>query len=204
MLLAIPNFIMYDLDVCGEPLISKFQKIYYTTLLIVHKKSYEDLLLMNDGISIHQNHLHFLTTEIFKSVNNLNLQFMRNYFSVQSIIYELRKGNAFFSRLIDLLFLFCGSLLGNTLHPEIKESNSTEVAKSKLRETFLAPVLCFDKYQRNIQTPVGFNSFKILTICAISYFLEAWRVSEYPPEYYYMKRINWCFFFCFFLLVGFC
>ena len=79
-------------------------------------------------------------------------------------------------------FSFCGSLLGNTLDREIKESNSTEVFKSKLRETFLAPVLCFDKYRRRIQNPVGFNSFKPLTISAISYFWEAWRVSEYPSE----------------------
>ena len=70
-------------------------------------------------------------------------------------------------------FPFCGSLLGNTLHREIKESNSTEVVKSKLRETFLAPVLCFDKYQRRIQNPVGFNRFKSLTISARSYFLVA-------------------------------
>ena len=70
-------------------------------------------------------------------------------------------------------FSFCGSLLGNTLHQEIKESNSTEVVKSKLREMFLTPVLCFDKYQRCIQNPVGFNSFKPLTVYARSYVLEA-------------------------------
>ena len=38
-------------------------------------------------------------------------------------------------------FSFCGSLLGNTVHRKIKESNSTEVFKSKLRETFVAAVL---------------------------------------------------------------
>ena len=70
-------------------------------------------------------------------------------------------------------FLFCGFLLGNTFQREIKESNSTEVFKSKLRETFLAPVLCFNKYQRRTQNPVGFNSSKTLTIFARSYFLEA-------------------------------
>ena len=69
---------------------------------IVHEKSYEDLLLMNDDISIHQNHLHFLAREIFKSVNNLNLQFMWNYFSFKPILCELRKGNVFFCSGIDL------------------------------------------------------------------------------------------------------
>ena len=56
---------------------------------------------------------------------------------------------------------------------DIEESNSTEVVKSKLKEKFLAPVLCLDKYQRRIQKPVHFNSFKPLTISARSYFLVA-------------------------------
>ena len=131
---------------------------------ILHEKSFEDLLLMNDYVSVHQNHLHFLSTEILKSVNDLNLQFMWTYFSVKPILYELRKGMHFSAAestwhgIND--FSFCGSLLGNALDREIKESKSAEVAKSKLRETFLAPVLGFGKYQRSIQAPVGFNSFK--------------------------------------------
>ena len=100
-------------------------------------------------------------------------------------------------------FLFCWSLLGNTLHSEIKESNSTEVAKWKLTETFLAPVLCFDKYQRRIQNPVDFNSFKPLTISARSYFLEAWLVlSTNLNTTIWIDLIG---VFCFiFLLVGIC
>ena len=65
-------------------------------------------------------------------------------------------------------FLFCGSLLGNTLPRKIKESNSTEVFKSKLKETFLAPVLWVYKDQRRIQNPESFNDFKPLTVCARS------------------------------------
>ena len=48
----------------GKTLISKVQKIYHKTLhavLETYEKSYE-----NDGISIHQNDLRFLATEIFK------------------------------------------------------------------------------------------------------------------------------------------
>ena len=53
----------------GKTLISKVQKIYHKTphaVLETYEKSYENLLLMNDGISIHQNDLRFLATEIFK------------------------------------------------------------------------------------------------------------------------------------------
>ena len=58
----------------GKTLISKVQKINHTTLQVVnetYEKSYEDLLLIN-FCSIHQKHLHFLATEIFKLVTNLH------------------------------------------------------------------------------------------------------------------------------------
>ena len=62
---------------------------------------------------------------------------------------------------------------------------------------FLVPVLFLNKYQSRIQKQVSFNSFKPLTISARSYFLEAWQVSEYQSEYYYMNRFD-VFYFLFF------
>ena len=53
----------------GKTLISKVQKIYHKTLhavLETYEKSYEDLLLMNDDISVHQNHLPFLAPEFLQ------------------------------------------------------------------------------------------------------------------------------------------
>ena len=127
----------------GEKLISKVQKIFYKTLHIVHEtfeKSYEDLLLMN-YISIHQNHLHFLATEIFKSVNNLNLQFMWNYFSFKPILCELRKGNAMhFSPAGSTWhginnFLFRGSLLGNAVR--LRKATLQKFLNQNLKKSFL-------------------------------------------------------------------
>ena len=101
---------------------------------------------MNDDISIHQNHMHFLATEIFNkssmfsSINNLNPQFMWNCFSFKLILYELKKGNVMFFPPVPSIghginyLLFSGSLLGKILPREIKESNSTEVFKAKLKE----------------------------------------------------------------------
>ena len=83
----------------GKTLISKVEIIYHRTLRVVletYEKSYEDLLLMNDDISIHQTHLHFVVTEIFikssvfNSINNLKPQFVWNCLSFQLILYELK------------------------------------------------------------------------------------------------------------------
>ena len=67
---------------------------------------------------------------------------MWNCFSFKLFLYELRKGNVMHFPPVSSTWhginylLFSGSLLGNTLLPrEIKESNSTEVFKAKLKET---------------------------------------------------------------------
>ena len=63
----------------GKTLVSKVQKIPFRTLHVVYntcEKSYDELLILNRDISIHEKHLHFLATEVYKSVNNLNPQFM--------------------------------------------------------------------------------------------------------------------------------
>ena len=59
----------------GKTLISKVQKIYFRTMQVVYntyEKSYNELLILNRDISIHQKHLHCLATEIYQSFNNLN------------------------------------------------------------------------------------------------------------------------------------
>ena len=80
----------------GKSLISKVQKIHFRILQVVYntyEKSYNELLILNRDISIHQKHLHFLVREVYKSVNNLNPQFMWNYFNISTLPDELRQGN---------------------------------------------------------------------------------------------------------------
>ena len=76
--------------------LSKVQKIHFRTLQVVYntyEKFYDGLLILNRDIPIHQKHLHFLATEVYKSINNLNPQFMWNYFNFSILTYKLRKGN---------------------------------------------------------------------------------------------------------------
>ena len=48
---------------------------------------------MNSDVSIHQKHLRFFVTEVFKSVNNLNPHFMWDYFKMNVLPYDLWKEN---------------------------------------------------------------------------------------------------------------
>ena len=45
-----------------------------------YEKNFKDLLADHDEISIHEKHLQFLGTEVFKSANKLNPQFMCCFF----------------------------------------------------------------------------------------------------------------------------
>ena len=53
---------------------------------------YDELLQMSNEITIHQKHLHALTCEVFKSLNNSNPEFMWSYFTFKKITYNIRNG----------------------------------------------------------------------------------------------------------------
>ena len=67
---------------CRKTLYSKIQKIHHRILKVVYgiDDSYKNLLLRSNSVSIHQRHLRFLVTEIFKSVSQINLEFMWSSF----------------------------------------------------------------------------------------------------------------------------
>ena len=77
----------------GKLSISRKQKIHFPLLQAVHNSYYEELLLINSDVSIHQCHQYFLVTEVFKSINNLHPRFMWDYFKLNFFPYDLRRRN---------------------------------------------------------------------------------------------------------------
>ena len=79
---------------CRKTLSSKIQKIYHSALKMVYgiDDSYKNLLLSSNSVSIHQRHLRFLVTEIFKSISQINPEFMWSFFKPKKLSYNLRKG----------------------------------------------------------------------------------------------------------------
>ena len=73
----------------------KTAKIQYKALKIVYNsnESYEELFLRNNEVPIHQKQLHILATEVFKSLADLNPDFMKSYFTIKEIPYCLQNGN---------------------------------------------------------------------------------------------------------------
>ena len=78
---------------CRKTLHSKIEKIHHKTLKVIYESNdtYENLLLQSNTVSVHQRHLRFLMIEIYKSILQLNPQFMWSFFTHKDIPYNLRK-----------------------------------------------------------------------------------------------------------------
>ena len=79
---------------CKKTFYSIIEKIHHKTLKVIYESSdtYENLLLQSNTVSVHQRHLRFLMIEIYKSISQLNPQFMWSFFTHKDITYNLRKG----------------------------------------------------------------------------------------------------------------
>ena len=60
--------------------------------MFCHKQDYlkiekinEELLLRNNEVSIHQKHLRILAIEVFKSLADMNPDFMKSYLTIKEI-----------------------------------------------------------------------------------------------------------------------
>ena len=76
----------------GKSSMTKICKIHYRTLQIVYDnydKSYHDLLNFSNDVSIHQRHLRFLPFEVYKSLMNINPEFMWEFFNKNPVQYNL-------------------------------------------------------------------------------------------------------------------
>ena len=114
-----------------ENLCRKAQYIHNKTLKVIYESNdtYDSLLLQSNTVSVHQRHLRFLVTEIYKSIWQLNPEFMWSYFTHKSIPYNLRKGPFLGSPKAHSFYYsknavhFRGSLIWNNLPAVVKSSD---------------------------------------------------------------------------------
>ena len=109
---------------------SKVNKIHRSTLRVIYddyNSTYEELLVSHNDISIHQKHLKHLAIEVYKSLTNLNPEFMWPFSKNKSIPYNLSNENICIlpparSSCYGINSVKCrGSLLWNNLPISVKE-----------------------------------------------------------------------------------
>ena len=119
----------------------KIEKIQYKALKIIYNsnESYEALLTRNNEVSIHQKHLRALATEIYESLADINPDFMKPYFIIKEMPYNLRNGcalklpsaNSTYYGINSVLSRAC--LMWNWLPVSVKQSQSLLEFKSKIK-----------------------------------------------------------------------
>ena len=126
----------------GKTLINKICKIHHRPLQVVYNeynKSYQELLQLNNIVSIHERHLQYLALKVFKSLMHLNPEFMWSYFNEKPITYDLRKRTKVLLPPVKSFRLglnsahFRGSILWNNLSSSIKNSQTINEFKVKLK-----------------------------------------------------------------------
>ena len=63
----------------------------YLNIVYNSKESYEVLLLRKNEVSVYQKQLRILDTEVFKSLADINPDFMKSYFAIKEILYCLQE-----------------------------------------------------------------------------------------------------------------
>ena len=119
----------------------KIEKIQYKALKIIYNssESYEELLTRSNEVSIHQKHLRALATEIYKSLADINPDFMKPYFKIKEMPYNLRNGyalklpstNSTYYGINSVLLRAC--LLWNQLLLSLKQGQIQKEFKSKMK-----------------------------------------------------------------------
>ena len=126
---------------CRTTLYSKVEKIHHRTSKVVYRMddSYNNLLLSSNSVSIHQRHLRFLVTDIFKSIPQINAEFMWSFFKPKNLPYNLRKGPilnltrtqpTYYGTIV---IHFRSSLIWKNLPAKVISSNSVFQFKTKIK-----------------------------------------------------------------------
>ena len=80
---------------------NRINKIQEIALRLVYKDSkltFDDLLKLGNSVTIHQQKLQILATEIFKGKNSLASEIMTEVFDIKKPLYNLRSETSHFKR----------------------------------------------------------------------------------------------------------
>ena len=151
---------------CKKTFYSKIEKNHCRDLKVIYviDDSYKNLLLWSNSVSIHQRHLQFLV--IFKSISQINPEFMWSFFKQKKLSCNLRKGPILNTWRTQFTYCgtnaihFKGSLVWNNFPAKVKSSNSVYKFKTKINKTYLQKPYCvvIENISAGIY-PSTFNNF---------------------------------------------
>ena len=136
---------------CNKTSNNQINQIHKRTLRLVYEvevANFEDLQLKDNSWNVHENNIHTLLTEIFKSINNLGPRTMNDFFDLNNTRYDLRS-----KQLLKLpetstfrygtqALCFKGSLIWNTVPNKSKNIDNTEDFIKHIKDWKLTTCSC--------------------------------------------------------------
>ena len=101
--------------------------------------NFEDLLIKDSSWTIHENNIHTLLIEIYKSLNHISPPIMQEFFDLKVTPYSLRNNNILrlpktnTSRYGTEALCFKGSIIWNTVPNRYKNLNSLDKFKQQIK-----------------------------------------------------------------------
>ena len=128
---------------CNKKLNNQINKVHKRTLRLLYETggaNFEDLLLKDNSWNVHENNIHTLFTEIYKSINNLSPAIMKDFFDLKNTLYDLRNKQLLklpetsTSRYGTQVLCYKGSLLWNMVPNKFKNLDSIEDFKKHIKD----------------------------------------------------------------------
>ena len=127
---------------CHKTSNNQINKIQKRTLRLVYQiedANFEDLLLKDNPWNVHENNMHTLLIEIYKSIINLSPLIMNDFFDFKNTRYDLRSKQLLklpetsTSRYGTQALCFKGSLIWNTVPNKFKNIDNIEDFKKHIK-----------------------------------------------------------------------
>ena len=128
---------------CNKTSNNQINKIHKRTLRLVYEMedaNFEDLLLKDNSWNVHENNIHTLLIEIYKSINNLSPAIMKYFFDLKNTRYDLRSKQLLklpetsTSRYGTQALCFKGSLIWNTIPNKFRNIDNIEDFKKHIKD----------------------------------------------------------------------
>ena len=127
---------------CSKTANSLINKIHKRSLRVIYEMEYanfEDLLTKDSSWTIHENNIHTLLIEIYKSLNHISPPIMQEFFDLKVTPYSFRNSNLLTlpktntSRYGTQALCFKGSIIWNTVPNRYKNLNSLGEFKQQIK-----------------------------------------------------------------------
>ena len=127
---------------CSKTANNLINKIHKRSLRVIYEMedaNFEDLLIKDSSWTIHENNIHTLLIEIYKSLNHISPPIMQEFFDLKVTPYSLRNNNMLrlpktnTSRYGTEALCFKGSIIWNTAPNRYKNLNSLDKFKQQIK-----------------------------------------------------------------------